>query len=208
MATQSTSLRLPAIVLTLSPIPFIGVFAAGLLGFVGKVTTTFDKITPEVMAQIRLPWAIIFISTFLAFLIGNIGLFLLANQFKNTGARWVAWLAIIGILVSLVVLVLNVYLRLTMIDFSAPTLGQTPQWATSHTLVYVYHLVNFASTLMICVGLYITSWLRRAGLVVGILSGLLFIAGLVPSITDRTPPFVFVFLWLALGIGLLRRRTA
>jgi hypothetical protein len=208
MATQSTSLRLPAILLAISPIPFIGVFAAGLLGFAGKLTTTFDKITPEVMATISLPWTIIFISTFIAFLLGNLGSGLLANHLKATNARALSWLVLLGVLANVVIGIGNLYLRLSMVSFTEATLGQTAQWQISYTLVYIFHLLNFAVLALLGLSLFIGHVLRRTGLVVGILSGLLFIAGLVPSIADRTPPFVFVFLWLALGIGLLRRRTA
>lgn len=211
MATQtinSSHLRLPAFLLVITPLPFIGVFASGILGFAGKVITTFDKITPDVMATIRLPWIVIFSSLFVAYLLGIAGLSILANSLKDTSARPLAWLTIIGALAGLAILVFNTYLRFTMVNFTEPTLGQTTQWQIASTLVYLAHLVNSATILAASVSLFVSGWLRRTGLVVGVLSGLLFIVGLVPSISYSTPPFVLVFFWLALGIGLFRRRTA
>lgn len=211
MTTQlpsSTQLRLPAILLAISPLPFLGVFAAGLFGFAGKLTTTFAKITPEVMATISLPWVIIFISTFIAFLLGNFGSGLLANHLKTTNARPLSWLIYVGVVVNVVISVINVYLRLSMVSFTETTLEQTTQWQTSYMLVYIIHLLNFVTVGFVSLGLFMNGWLRRTGLIISILSGLLFVAGLVPSISDRIPPIVFVLFWLVLGIGLLRRRIA
>jgi zinc transporter ZupT len=58
------------------------------------------------------------------------------------------------------------------------------------------------TTLFIGISLYQSTLLRRTGLIIAILSGIL-----IPlSVVVGYPPFVFGFLWLAIGIGLLSRK--
>jgi hypothetical protein len=59
-----------------------------------------------------------------------------------------------------------------------------------------------AGTFFASIGLFASGLLRRTGLVVGILSAVL----LILSIVSGFPPFIYAFLWLALGVGLLLRK--
>ena len=61
------------------------------------------------------------------------------------------------------------------------------------------------ATLMTGIALFISGTLRRTGLVVAILSAALGIMAIFGAIL---PPAVLGLLWLALGIGLLRRKDA
>jgi hypothetical protein len=136
---------------------------------------------------------------------GAIGIALLANQLKATQACWLAWVAQSGMLAGIAIIAAYTYLRLSVVGFNEATLGLTTNYQMSENMIYAYYLVTLAATFVASLALTITGWLRRVGLTVAALSAILFLLTLIPAVGPAMPPIVFIFLWVPLGIGLLRR---
>ena len=202
----ASRLRLPAWLLIISIIPFIAIPITAAANFISAGIGPFVTITPQQMAVIRNAWILLGIFGFAAQLLGTIGLALTANAVKATAARPLAWLTLIAAVSNVVIHAIFAYLRLSVVSFTEANLGMVSNYVLSSTLIYIGYLTGLLMTCAISVGLYVNGWLRRAGLVISILSGILFLMALVPSISNSIPPLVFFLLWVPLGIGLLRRR--
>lgn len=104
-----------------------------------------------------------------------------------------------------------VLLRLSVTTFDEATLGANRSYQWAMTLGYLGTPVLYLATLVLCVGLIASGILRRIGIVVGTISGLLFLVAYLPGVSDGMPPFTIALLWMPIGIGLLlrdRRRMA
>lgn len=196
-----SGLRLPAILFVASPIAFIAVIVSAALGF--SNVGVFEEITPQQMATILVAW-----STFNAFggiavLLGAGGVVTLANILKGTKARLSAWIALVSGIAVIALCILFIILRVSVTGFSETTLGLNSNYQLSDlAFAGLAGPLSMVATVFACIGLFASELLRRTGLVVGILSTAL----LVFSVISRFPPFVFAFLWLALGVGLLLRK--
>ena len=221
MTTQTLTasrLRLPAWLLTLSFLPGIAIPITGILTFIvmlpaGMTMSTFDLITPQIMSAIRVGWIAIQIEAFVAAACGTIGIALLANQLKKTTetkVRIFAWVALILALVSLATSAITPLLNISVVGFTEATLGQTWQYQNqfSNFMRYAFLPIGAFSILALSASLASSGWLRRTGWTISVLSALLFLVSLVPSLSAGIPPFVFLLLLMPLGIGLLRRQEA
>ncbi len=202
----SARLRLPAFALLASLLAFI----AGIGVTVGLILTRFpeglDPATSRQLAASAVDYIVFHLVFLVAVSLGVGGLAALANVLRGTDARLLAWVTLASALVAIAVNLLLTIVRLTLIGgFEEATLGQndTFQW-TSWAFDNVLSPLLAFPTLVASIALFTTGILRRTGLVVGILSGILFVLAFVTGY----PPFVFAFLWLALGIGLLRRKES
>jgi hypothetical protein len=205
-----TQLRLSAWVLALSILPFIALPVTGVIGFVltvppGTQVPTFNQITPQQMAVIGIAWIAIHIVSFVAFSWGAMGVALLSNQLKATKVRLLAWFSQVSMLVSVLIIVAHTYLRISALGFAEATLGQSTNYQMSENLIYAYYLVALAATLPVSLAVSMTGWLKRVGLAVSVMSGILLLLTL---IAPTLPPIVFIFLWVPLGIGLLRQQRS
>jgi hypothetical protein len=92
---------------------------------------------------------------------------------------------------------------MSLVSFSDTTLSANSVWQwTSWAYDKLGLILPATATLFIGIGLYQSTLLRRTGLIIAVLSGIL-----IPlAIFVGYPPFVFGFLWLAIGIGLLSRK--
>lgn len=108
-------------------------------------------------------------------------------------------------LAGIAIIAAYTYLRLSVVGFNEATLGLTTNYQMSENMIYAYYLVTLAATFVASLALTITGWLRRVGLTVAALSAILFLLTLIPAVGPAMPPIVFIFLWVPLGIGLLRR---
>jgi hypothetical protein len=131
------------------------------------------------------------------------GIALLYPSLKETTGRRFAWLALItAMLMGMLYLVLVIF-RMSLVGFSDATLSANSVWQwTSWAYDKLGLILPATATLFIGISLYQSNLLRRTGLVITILSGILIPLALFVGY----PPFVFGFLWLAIGIGLLRRK--
>jgi hypothetical protein len=202
------SLQLPAWMLTLSLLPFIATVAAGLIGFMEKlpIGMRFDEITPPIMASIRTPWVLINLFIGLAVLNGSLAGIGLAYAVRKTQAR--PWLiAALGAnLLALAVAIIGMMLRISVISFDEATLGENGVFRFVSTLGYIGNPLIFLATFFLSVGLAVSGLLRKIGIVVGVIGGLLFLLSYFPAASDKMPPFVIAFLWMPIGIALLLKQ--
>jgi hypothetical protein len=92
---------------------------------------------------------------------------------------------------------------MSLVGFSDATLSANLVWQwTSWAYDKLGLILPATATLFISISLYQSRLLRRTGLIIAILTGILIPLALFVGY----PPFVFGFLWLAIGIGLLRRK--
>lgn len=144
---DASRLRLPAWLLITSTIPFIAIPVTAVAGFVGTGIGRFDTITPQQMAIIRTTWILLGILGFSASLLGTIGIAIVSNALKETKARPLAWIALVGAVGSVVTQAVFTYLRLSVINFTEANLGMVSSYPLSNTFSYIGYL---AAMLMTC----------------------------------------------------------
>jgi hypothetical protein len=131
------------------------------------------------------------------------GIALLYLSLKETAGGRFAWLGLVlAVLMDILYLALMIF-RVSLVSFSDATLSANSVWQwTSWAYDKLGLILPAFATLFIAISLYQSKLLRRTGLIIAILSGIL-----IPlAIFVGYPPFVFGFLWLAIGIGLLSRK--
>jgi hypothetical protein len=201
--------RLAAWMLTLSMLPFIATVATGVVGFIASgdlpVGVTFDQITPQIMANIRLTWVLLNLFVGIAGLNITIAGILIANSLKTTHAR--LWMVVVMVLYGLLSInsVFGLVVRLSVINFTESTLGENVAYRLSGWGMDYSYPLTLLAILLLCVGLATSGLLRKTGLVVGLVSALLFVLSLFPEIRGSIPPFVFGLLVTPIGIGFLRQ---
>jgi hypothetical protein len=195
------AIRLPASMLVASFLAFSIVILSAIVSFTN--VGVFENITPQQMATIRVGWSVFPVCAGLAVLLGAFGVVLLSSILKETTARLFAWIALASGLGVIVLCLLFIILRVSVTTFTETTLGlnsnyQLSDWSFSRLAAPLSMVATFFAS----ISLFTTRLLRRTGLVVAVLSGILFIL----SIAVGFPPFVFAFLWLMLGLGLFLRK--
>ena len=201
----SSRMRPAAMLLILAPIAFVAVVAFTLPSMVsGTLRGGLDELTPQQMATFQLQYIGFHILGLAAGGSGAAGIAALGKALRETKARMWAAIALITGLATLGLQVVLCIGRLTALGFTESTLGQNSTWQwTTWAYVNLGDPGLALATLAGCAALFVSGVLRRTGLVVGILSAIVLILMIVAGFA----PFVFAFLWLPLGIGLLRRRT-
>jgi hypothetical protein len=114
-----------------------------------------------------------------------------------------AWIALVSGIAVIALCIIFIILRISVTGFSETALGlnrnyQVSNWAFDR----LGGPLSMVATVFASIGLYTSGLLRRTGLILCTLSAIL----LILSIVSGFPPFIFAFLWLALGIGLLLRK--
>jgi xanthine/uracil permease len=90
-----------------------------------------------------------------------------------------------------------------MTGFTEAKLSDNSLWSPSLWLSMISIWAAMAAVVLTGVGLRRTGVLRRTGLVVAIIAGVILLADL--ALGGAFPPLVVGFFWLAIGIGLVRR---
>jgi hypothetical protein len=189
-------------------------FVFSLIGFVllmiiviGLVLPSFPngigELTSQQMSSFLGMYLVIQAFPLVPILLGVAGIALLYPSLKETAGRRFAWLGlIVAVLTGILYLVL-IFFRMSLVSFSDTTLSANSVWQwTSWAYDKLGLILPATATLFIGIGLYQSTLLRRTGLIIAVLSGIL-----IPlAIFVGYPPFVFGFLWLAIGIGLLSRK--
>ncbi|MEV6416746.1 hypothetical protein [Kribbella sp. NPDC051718] len=189
------------LILALSPIPFVILVITLLVASAAAGTDKSAEITPAVMAEIRAQWIGVWIVYPLAVCFGSVGMLHLFGSRHSVLARG----AVVATGLSIVCALVNAGLNLSITGFDADRLGSV----TRYDVALEVNLVSFwlAWVALICGGLALrrAGELRRTGLVVAVLAGLFGVVDIAGH--GAVPPFVLSFLWLTLGVGLLRSRS-
>jgi hypothetical protein len=202
VAPQRTRLRTPAWLLTLSPLGFVVVVAAGAATFVASGIDDTARMTPAQMADIRTAWMLFWPVYAAAVGVGAAGLILLGRALPGGLAK--ATQVAAGL--SVVSILGNVVLNWSMLGFDQPELGRHPGYDTSIFLSILAIWLGAVGAGLAGLALRRAGILRRTGIVVAIVAAVHVVVE--ATLTQGAiPPFVVSFLWLALGIGLLRRRV-
>ncbi|MFL5805305.1 MAG: hypothetical protein ACJ8CR_26630 [Roseiflexaceae bacterium] len=194
--------RLAGWLLALQLIGWVGAIVAGLANF---PPSEFDTWTPATFASVQAPWILFHLFIALAIVIGNSGLALLATRLRTSRARLLGLVTLVCAIGAMALIVVVAALRVSVVGFTAPTLGQVRAYQVSDPLFRSADAITLLATLSAAIGLWQSGLARRTGLVVAILCGLL----LVLSFLGDLPPFVVGLAWLAIGVALLvgRRRA-
>lgn len=199
----TTKLKMPALMFVFSLIGFVLL----MIVVIGLVLPAFPNGIGELMPQQMSSFLGKYILTqafpLVPILLGVTGIALLYPSLKETAGRRFAWLAlIVSVLMGILYFVLVIF-RISLVNFSDATLSANSVWQwTSWSYDKLGLILPATATLFVGISLYQSRLLRRTGLIIAILSGIL-----IPlAVFVGYPPFVFGFLWLAIGIGLLLRR--
>jgi hypothetical protein len=196
-------LKMPALLFVFSLIGFVLLMVV----VIGLVLPSFPngigELTPQQMSSFLGKYVLIQAFPLVPILLGVAGIALLYPSLKETAGRRFAWLALlVAVLMGILYFVLILF-RISLTSFSDATLSANPVWQwTSWAYDKLGLILPALATCFIAISLYQSSLLRRTGLVIAILSGILIPLALFVGY----PPFVFGFLWLAIGIGLLGRK--
>ena len=199
----TTKLKMPALLLVFSLIGFVLL----MMVVIGLVLPSFPngigELTPQQMSSFLEEYILIQAFPLVPILLGVAGIALLYPSLKETAGSRFAWLGlIVAVLMGTLYFVLITF-RMSLVNFSDTTLSANSVWQwTSWAYDKLGLILPATATLFTGISLYQSRLLRRIGLVVAILNGIL-----IPlAIFVGYPPFVFGFLWLAIGIGLLSRK--
>lgn len=110
-------------------------------------------------------------------------------------------------------------LTLSLLSFDAPRLADDARHDTSTLVSLGAYWAAVLATVLVGVALFRSRELRRTGLAVAVIAGLLLVTDVIaylPGLTGSVPldevasfpPMLLALVWLALGIGLVRRRVA
>jgi hypothetical protein len=204
MATDvlpATKRKTPALLFVFSFIGFVLLMAV----MIGVVLPVFPnglgELTPQQMPSFLGKYVLSQAFPLVSILLGAAGIAMLYPSLKETAGRRFALLGVmVAARMGILYLVLVIF-RMSLVGFSDPTLGANPVWQwTSWSYDRLGLILQATATLFLGISLYQSARLRRTGLIIVILSGIL-----IPlAVFLGHPTFVFGFLWLAIGIGLLR----
>ncbi|GAA3219675.1 hypothetical protein ACFO1B_17945 [Dactylosporangium siamense] len=183
--------------LVLALAPFLAWFVLAMATLAQTGVDNSADFTPGVLADVRLQWVAIAVLYALAVLTGAAGMAMVATSPGLTVATRIAS----G--VSAVAIIGNLVLALSMSGSTTAKLSDNSLWSPSLWLSMISIWAALAAIVLTGVGLRRTGVLRRTGLVVAIIAGLILLADL--ALGGAFPPLLVGFLWLAIGIGLLRR---
>jgi hypothetical protein len=200
---SSSRLRVPGLLFVSSLVSFILLMAIAIGVVLPAFPAGMGVLTPEQMQNFRSVFVLFQAWAIVPILLGTLGIALLYPILKQTSAGRIAWLGLIcASLTSLLYFVLIV-LRLTLVSFSEASLNDNFVWQwTSWAFDKPGLILLSITTLFVGISLYRSNLLKRTGLIVAILSIILTFMAIIIGY----PPFVFGFLWLAIGIGLLTRK--
>ena len=182
-----------------------------------KVDRAAD-LTPAQLADMRVGWIALNVLWALPVILVAVAVGLLAAPLRRTAAgltvatRSLSLLAALGILVY-------IGLSLSVLSFDADRLGDLGRHDAATLTSLGSYWAAMVTTMLLGVALFTSRLLRRTGIVVAVIVGLLLVADVIaylPGLTGSVslddvssfPPLLISFVWLALGIGLLRRRIA
>jgi hypothetical protein len=186
--------------LALSPLPFVAWLVAVVATMSGTGVTDSADLTPDQMDGIRVGWALMWPVYAFAVLFGLSGLFLLNRAVRGplaTASQVLAGVCAVAVAANLV-------LSEAAAGFGEARLGDNAAYDASLVASYASIWAATAATILTAVALRTGGLLRRAGLVVAVLAGVLLALDVV---TRGLPPFMVALFWVVLGVGLLRRRV-
>lgn len=185
---------------------FAAWFAAAMTTLSSAGVTNSADLTPAQMSTIRVGWTLVWPLYALALLVGLAGAALLNNVLRATAGRpWATASQVVNALAAITIIG-YVVLVLSIAGFTEPRLGDNRWWDPSLTLSVAACGLALAGITLTAVALRRSGLLRRTGLVVAIIGGVMFALNLVTL--GALPPFVPALLWLVCGIALLRRPVA
>jgi hypothetical protein len=186
-------------------------FVFSLIGFVllmivviGLVLPVFPngigELTPQQMSSFLGKYIFTQAFPLVPILLGVVGIALLYPSLKATTGRRFAWLGLAFAVLTGILYTVLIIFRMSLVNFSDAMLSANSVWQwTSWAYDKLGLILPATATLFIGISLYQSGLLRRTGLIIAILSGILILLAFFVGY----PSFVFGFLWLAIGIGLL-----
>ena len=199
---RRTDRRTAAWLLALSPLAFVVVTAAGAATFPASGVDDTSLMSPDQMDDIRTAWLLFWPVYAAAVVIGAVALVMVARGLVGPLAR----AAQVAAGLSVVSILGNLVLNWAMTGFDQPRMGEHPLYDPSIFLSLLAIWFGALGAGLVGLALRAGGRLRRTGLVVAVLAAVLIVVD--TTLTQGAiPPFAVSFLWLALGVGLLRSRV-
>lgn len=183
------ALSLPAYVL----VPITGVVAFSRAG-VGA----FADITKDQMASLGGGWTVAVLTVYLALLVGNAGLILVALQLRRSAAAPWPLLAAATAVVAVIAGAVDAALRIVAEGFSEATLGENALFLAAEIASNVAFSASALAIALLALAYFAGGAHRATGIVVGSLGAVLFLISLLAY--AFVPPFALALLWVPLGI--------
>lgn len=202
----TTATRWGAWLLAVSPVFFVLVVVTNLGTFAAADIGLFDDITRAQMDALGFGWVLASTLFPLAFIIGSVGIALLAGSLgrRVPATRVWAWGSVGAAAVAILLFLPYAPLRIAAMGFTEARLGDNALYTAWDTAGYIATDAAIAAVVLLCIALFVGTPHRTAALVLGILSIVLLIAAVAGL---PVPPFAISFLWCALGIVWLRRSS-
>ena len=150
--------RLAGWLLALQLIGWVGAIVAGLANF---PPSEFDTWTPATFASVQAPWIFFHLFIALAIVVGNSGLALLATRLRTSRARLLGLVTLVCAIGAIALIVVVAALRVSVVGFSAPTLGQVRAYQVSDPLFRSADAITLLATLSAAIGLWQSGLARR-----------------------------------------------
>lgn len=193
--------RLSAWLLALSPVPFVVWLATTIAVMSGPGVTNSADLTREQMASIRVGWAVMWPLYALAVIVGCVAIVMVNREVRATPwsslSQVACGVAGLGIVADLV-------LSEVAAGFTEERLGLNGAFDAAMVASYAAIWAATVAVILTGIGLRVSGVLRRTGTVVAIVAAVILVLDV---LTRGFPPFFVALLWLALGVGLLRRRV-
>jgi hypothetical protein len=194
-------LRSPAWLLTLSPVAFIVWLVAVVATMSGTGVEQAADLTAGQMDSIRLGWLVEWPLYAIAVLVGAVGMARLNQAVRSRFST----ASQVAVAVSAAAILAQMILSEVAVGFTEARLGDNGAYQAAMVASYTSIWAAAVAIVLTGIGLRTSVLLRRTGLVVAIVAAVFLGLDL---LTRAFPPFVVAFLWLAIGVGLLRRRGA
>ncbi len=216
--TLQRRVQLSSRLLLIAPFLFVVAIIFAVAGGMAGAGPTFTsrEAARDYIMPFAATWAAVWVITTLPYVLLTVAVAQLRGVPQQARVRILLALGLISAAVATALRLLLCYLNIGLL-VDAPLVASQPfnpvgvpiGWSGLQPVADLLMLIAMA---ILALGLFISRLLRRTGLIVVILCGvILFIHGLTmltSSFTNALPPIVPTLLGLPLGIGLIRRRDA
>jgi hypothetical protein len=194
--------------LAFSLLPFVLVVLLNVAVFSGADIGLFADIDREQMDALGGYWAVLALTVFAAYLVGNLGLVLVARSVRGAGV-WPV-LAVVAAVVAAASGLTDAILRISGAGFTEPRLGDNALYRSAEIVGNVAFSASALAIVLLAVSYFVSGAHRATGVIVGALGGVLFVVSLFAYMF--VPPFAVALLWMPLGIvwllGLRRAKVS
>jgi hypothetical protein len=202
-ATAAPAVRRQGWLMILAFLIFLGWFVLAMSALAQTGVQNTADLTVDQFATIRFGWHAMWVVYAAAVLTGAAATITLTGRLQFAGGGVAATVARILAGVSAVAILGHLVVSQLLAGFDAATLSGDPLWQPQLLLSMAAIWAGMASVVATGIALRVSGVLRRTGLIVAIIAGLILVADV--ALWGAFPPLIVGIFWLVYGIGLVRR---